>query len=280
MDPVFEQLKKPNTGSVINKDCNMMLQHGHWESLTWTLIPGSRAKSTTESVILKGAKLTPYSFQGEFQADSCEIVDYTVGMMKNCFGGDPEVKKQSENAKLVKTAETPKTYWHLIGDSRTRVIFRGLNARLEEKNINDHRVHGTLTQNSFVFHWSRFFTEGGEVLNKTKFTKNSNLVIGEQFLHKTLDRMLKVANLDAAFMEDLLEKDIAFFNDTVLKRVLDDKNIDKVVVFATEGLIANAVQTEYRRSFVLANPRWTAEMWVETAGFYNKLRGRGEIGNI
>jgi len=120
------------------------------------------------------------------------------------------VKTQSGKAK---PTETPKTYWHLVGDSRTRVIFRGLNARLEQKIMNDHRVHGTLKENSFIFHWSRFYTEMGGVLGNTKFEKNSSLIIGEQFLHLTLDQMLKhkSAAFNAAYMEDLLEKQIVFF---------------------------------------------------------------------
>ena len=279
---MFEQLKKTNAGSVIKRGCNMMLQHGHWESLNWTLINNSELRTTTEDIILRGFKLIPHTFRGVFQADTCDILDYTVGMMKQCFGGDQGVKPKIPkklSKKLVqelsKTTKTPETYWHLIGDSRTRVIFRGLNARLEEKNINDHRVHGTLQQNNFVFHWSRFFTEMSEVVDKTEFTENSSLVIGEQYLHKVLTTMLEIKTLEAAFVEDLLQKQIYYFNETIIKRVLDNGNIDVVVVLATEGLEANAVHSEYKKNFVLANTHWTAEMWVESAGFYNKLRGWG-----
>merc|ERR1712110_28611 len=102
----------------------MMLQHGHWEAQNWTLIQPEELATTKESIILRGFKLVPYIFRGEFQGDTCRIVDYSVDMMKACL------KKASP--------------WHLIGDSRTRVLFRGLNARLEQTLINDHRVHGTL----------------------------------------------------------------------------------------------------------------------------------------
>lgn len=278
LDPVIIQLKKTNTGSVIKRGCNMMLQHGHWESLDWTLMNSAELVTTTEDIILRGFKLIPYTFRGVFQADTCEILDYTVGMMKQCFGGDQVIEPKNTkhlSKKLVlelsENAKAPETYWHLMGDSRTRVMFRGLNARLEKTTINDHRVHGTLQQNNFVFHWSRFFTEMSEVVEKTKFTKNSSLVIGEQYLHKVLTTMLEIKTLDAAFVEDLLQTQIYHFNETVIKRVLDNENIDVVVVLATEGLEANAIHSEYKNNFVLANKHWTAEMWVESAGFYNKL---------
>ena len=108
--------------------------------------------------------------------------------------------------------------------------------------------------------------------NKTFFQPNSSLVVGEQYLHTVLTNMLKNPLLELQDITSLLSAQIESLDTVTMPKIMANKNINRIVVLATEGLDADSIRSEYRKNFVCTNLHWTPTMWVEAAAFYSKFQ--------
>merc|ERR1712170_250262 len=72
----------------------------------------------------------------------------------------------------------------LIGDSRTRVLYRALSAKFKGDNtVQDEMNHGRIVDGPMRYFWSTTFEQTFQILNKSLDILPEFLFIGEQFLH-------------------------------------------------------------------------------------------------
>ena len=229
--------------------CNDMLNTGSWKDFTFQ-------KQADGSLSLPNG--AGWAYSGTFQPDGCKVYDYDADMIQDCLLKNPD---GSENENSVQ----------IIGDSRARLIYRVLSARMHgSDSIEDVKVHDDMANAPFIYYWSQSF--GGKAVSRQKHemsgfrrlliegttTKKSQFVIiNEHFLHPSTDILGYPQNRTWDHVQPYFENSINFFKTEIiptLERMTE--NDATIVVLATEGS-----QRYYAG--------WNQAKWDALQNFYN-----------
>ena len=224
-----------------------MLTKGHWVNFE-----------------MKNA-VNDHLYSGTFVPDTCDLHEYTTEEIDTC------ILKQHDKKTV-----------HIIGDSRARLIYRVLSARLRgDESVEDVKVHDNMANLPFMYHWSQSFN--GKAITAEKherisqsgfiheisgfenmFMKAANaqlVIIDEHFLHPSFDYFRSGENPgNPSLSTDVLK---LYFKESVI--YLDKNILPKfrmkgvtVVVMASEGC---------NKTF----PGWPKKYWEDLTRFYGML---------
>lgn len=112
----------------LDNSCETMLNTGSWLNFT------TQAKSSNA-----------WNFSGTFGPSTCQIKKYSTEELQKCFLSNPVDFSRNRMVQI-------------IGDSRSRLIYRVLSARLHGLDtIEDVKVHDDLANAPFMYYWSQSF---------------------------------------------------------------------------------------------------------------------------
>lgn len=241
--PEIQEIELPNTS------CNRLLNSGNWKDFKF---------QPTEDGSLN-LPSGDWCYSGRFQPDSCDVHNYSSDEIEECL------LKNSDGSLNENSVQ-------IIGDSRARLIYRVLSARLHgAESIEDVKVHDDMANAPFIYYWSQSFH--GKPVAKDKHemsgfrrlliegttTKKSQLVIiSEHFLHPATDILHFPKNRTRDHIYPYFQASLDFLRNDIVPVLLKmvNENQATVVILASEGS---------RRYYAGFNQ----DKWDELQKFYN-----------
>ena len=233
--------------------CEAMLTTGKWENFQF---------KNHNSLSTNGE----WNYSGDFVPSyPCQIHHYNASELQTCL-----LLKNKEKWNLNPTIQ-------IIGDSRARVLYRTLSARLHgQDSIEDVKVHDDLANAPFMYYWSQSFN-GKPIENYAGKPNNSRhemtsfprllkegafgvkraqlVVISEHFLHPSTDLLEDPVNRkDYNLVKNYFEEMFQFFEEKILTRI---SSFPATIIFmASEGS-----KKRYNG--------WSQKNWDDLQKFYN-----------
>lgn len=151
--------------------CKNPLAGGHWQNFKINHEPGNFTKKvvmTRKNYPVRNQTYR-YSYSGDFIVPGCEIKNYNKTEIQSCF------QPKSFNSKR---------RIYLIGDSRTRVLFRVLSRRYRGgTRIMDTSTHNSLKDGPFYYIWSEHFAYTSNQTRTLGIRSDDFVIVGAHFLH-------------------------------------------------------------------------------------------------
>ena len=227
-------LKKNPCFCVVISESFFMLTKGHW-------IDFEMQKSVNDHL-----------YSGTFVPDTCDLHKYTTEEIDTC------IKKQNYKKTV-----------HIIGDSRARLIYRVLLARLRgDESVEDVKVHDNMANLPFIYYWSQSFNGRPSAIETPEMSGFENMfmeidhaqlvIIDEHFLHPSFDYFRSSKKPENPSLSTEVLK--IYFKESVVH--LDQKILPK---FTTEGVTVVVMASEgCNKTF----PGWPKTYWKNLTTFY------------
>lgn len=245
------------------QNCENMLTSGSWTNFKYTKTDPEAHLSLPNG---------DWAYSGKFQPNFCQLVDYKFHEIEKCL--------MSETDNFGEPLSV-----HIIGDSRARLMYRVLSARMKGQiSIEDVKVHDDMSNRPFSYHWSQSFNgkavseEKSEVsgfknLFKIFTSKNPKwrktpqlIIIYEQFLHPAMDHLFYPNKRDYNLIEEYFKESLDHFRDSIIPALIHvittnanergSKSLATIVVLASEG--SNRVFEG-----------WNDKLWLDLQNYYN-----------
>ena len=246
-----------------NIRCRELLETGSWKNFKWKYQPVELDQQFDDiRTLIRRRKTTDtlWTYSGKFSNDFCEYRDYTPKIIQECF----------DNNNVL-----------FLGDSRTRVLYNALIARIfGRESVFDRKIHfeeKTPYQNeksqvlsiSYIhtrkFQTFEFNIKKHSSLNFKTHLQNSNfIVIGEQFLHPITREVKNNKKSIRQSPRDVIDKGLQIFQDSIIPQISKYKNpLAKVLILSAEGRLNF---THYSLEY----SHWTDSNWEAETVHYNK----------
>ena len=237
-----------------SESCQSMLSNGNWSNfkyLTSKQVPDVKKK---------------WNYSGSFDPFKCELHNYTASEIQKCLSLDPD-----------------KPLIQLMGDSRTRVLYRSLAALRDGRNkIHAEQIHHDLKLGNFTFIWSQSMLNSsikfGDFYPKVirgfdefySFYDQAQLVIiGEQVLHPLVQFIQQAEKNEKYSKKEIIRiskqyftTEINWFAENQLPK-LAQNNHRTVIVMSSEM---------YYKDYLLKNKEtWGFKETREIQRFYNAM---------
>ena len=230
--------------------CNRLLHTGKWDNWSYNPAPDGNLANTETG---------EWNYSGNYQPDGCDLHHYTTEEIETCLLKRPDGTNSDLSVMI-------------IGDSRARLLYRVLSARLHgQDSIEDVKVHDDMANAPFIYYWSQSFHGARVARNKQEMStfrrmlmevnsknKAQLIIINEHFLHPSTDILGFPKNRTWAHIEPYFITSLTHLKENIMPQLVTLSEMEDVTIIinASEG------SSRYYAG-------WSADKWVELQNMYN-----------